>query len=161
MSESSPEEEVNTAETLSPAARKRQLKAFLKSVKENLSSVSKTISQVEKTVINPTDPRVETAEAWVTAFKAENHPADLETQRSAGYATAYELRAYHLWHANKDLSPADVAKLLRTPPLKMATVANYIWCAVKKERLPVDQVRYNKEVVELLPEKSRRFARRP
>jgi hypothetical protein len=117
----------------------------------------------------------------VSAFKAENQRADVggrttsdsndngidskivvgavQPSTSWTHAATYELRAYHVWHTNKDLPIAEIAKMLRTPPLKTGTVANYISCAVKKEKLPVDRRRYNEEVVELLPEKSRKAAR--
>jgi hypothetical protein len=159
LSEPPPEDDADSATPLTPAARKRLLKAHLKFVKESIAGVSKTIVQTES-LLDIKDSRIEAAEIWTAAFRAENQPADIETRAAAGYATNYELRAYHVWHTNKDLAPEGVAKLLRSPPLKTGTVANYIWCAVKKERLPVDRLRYNKEVVELLPEKTRRFARK-
>ncbi|KAI0124218.1 exonuclease [Xylariales sp. AK1849] len=143
VSEPPPEEEADPTSPLTPAARKRQLKAYLKSVKESMADISKSITQTEN-ILNspppaPKDPRIEAAARWAAAFKVENQPSDVETRHGAGYATSYELRAYHLWHTNKGLVPEDIAKILRTPPLKAMTVANYIWCAVKKEVLPVDQ----------------------
>jgi exonuclease 3'-5' domain-containing protein 2 len=101
------------------------------------------------------DERVIKAETWVAAFKAENQVSDGTKTSSSTYATLSELRAYHVWHTNKDLDPSGVAQLLRKPPLKAGTVALYICNAVKKERLPVDRARYQKEVVKALPERLR------
>lgn len=125
------------------------MNALIKSVSKDLAAAKQTISEVEKSLAGP-DPRVEAAEAWAAVFKAENQPSDPETQRNAGFAAMYELRAYHLWHTNKDLPPAAIAKLLRTPPLTTGTVVGYIWCAVRKEDLPVDSARYEKEIVQQL-----------
>ncbi|KAI1867989.1 uncharacterized protein JN550_006796 [Neoarthrinium moseri] len=161
-SEPRPEEEEGTTSILSPAARRRQLKAYLRSAKESIASVAKTISQAEKILdlAVPKDPRVEAADAWVAAFKLENQPADVDTKKTGTHASSYELRAYHLWHANKDMSIQQVAQLLRNPPLKTTTVANYVWRAVQRERLPVQRLRYEREVVQLLPKSNQGYARR-
>ena len=71
------------------------------------------------------------------------------------------MRAYHLWHTNKDLGTGDVAALLRSPPLKTTTVVDYIFNAVKLENLPVNDLRYTKEIVETKPRNWQKYKRAP
>ncbi|KAK8136889.1 ribonuclease H-like protein [Apiospora sp. TS-2023a] len=192
-----PVEEDDQPQTLSPAARRRLLKAHMQSkrggTKDSAKSIpersgpkdttkstpgrsgtkettkstpgrsstkdtDKATPETEKEV-RPKDARVETAEAWVAAFVKENQPADPVDRAKSHCASAYELRAYHVWHTNKGLSASDVAGLLRNPPLSTKTVVSYIWTAVRRERLPVDRTRYIAEVVQLLPEKQAKVAR--
>lgn len=47
--------------------------------------------------------------------------------------TPAQLRAYHIWQSNEDMSVEDIAAKLRDPPLQTATVTNYILEAVRTE----------------------------
>ncbi|KAL7797660.1 ribonuclease H-like domain-containing protein [Trichoderma ceciliae] len=60
------------------------------------------------------------------------------------------LRAYYIWHRNEDLSPADIAALLRDPPLLTSTVAGYVMDAIRAESLPYPTLRLHDEVVPLI-----------
>ncbi|KAH8177414.1 3'-5' exonuclease domain-containing protein [Sarocladium implicatum] len=60
------------------------------------------------------------------------------------------LRAYFVWHDNKDLKPAAVAALLRDPPLQTNTVVTYIVDAIIRENLPYSDSRMGSEVLPLL-----------
>ncbi|KAK7935194.1 3'-5' exonuclease [Apiospora marii] len=153
-----PEEDDDQPQTLSPAARRRLLKAHEKLKRGGTKTSAKSTSETEREV-RPRDARVETAEAWVAAFVKENQPADPVDRVKSDCASPYELRAYHIWHTNKGMSASDVASILRNPPLVTKTVVSYIWAAVRKERLPVDRTRYLAEVVQLLPEKQAKVAR--
>lgn len=153
-----PEEEDDQPQTLSPAARRRLLKAHVQSKRGGVKNTAKSTSETEKEA-RPKDARVETAEVWVAAFVKENQPTDPIDRAKSDCASVYELRAYHIWHTNKGISASDVASILRNPPLVTKTVVGYIWAAVRKERLPVDRTRYLAEVVQLLPEKQAKVAR--
>ncbi|KAK8065603.1 hypothetical protein PG997_012350 [Apiospora hydei] len=153
-----PEAEDDQPQTLSPTARRRLLKAHVQSKRGGTKDAAKTTSGTEKAV-RPRDARVETAEAWAAVFRKENQPTDPVEWAKSGCASLHELRAYHIWHTNKGMSAADIAGILRSPPLVTKTVVGYIWGAVRKERLPVDRRRYMAEVVQLLPEKQSRIAR--
>lgn len=48
-------------------------------------------------------------------------------------ATPAQLRAYHIWFSQPDLSVEDIAAKLRDPPLQTGTVVNYILEAVRLE----------------------------
>ncbi|KAK8003744.1 hypothetical protein PG989_003463 [Apiospora arundinis] len=160
-----PEPEDDQSQTLSPTARRRLLKAHVKEAelqpkRGGKKTPVKTKATPEAEIeLRQKDARVETAEAWVAAFKKENQPTDPLDMVMLDCATTYELRAYHIWHTNKGMSVADVASILRSPPLVTRTVVGYIWSAVRKERLPVDRARYFAEVVEALPEKQAKIAK--
>lgn len=66
------------------------------------------------------------------------------------FASPSALRTFYLWQANDNLSPADVAKLLRDPPLQIGTVIGYILDAIKAEKLTFPTDRLQKEVLSLL-----------
>ncbi|PQE17038.1 3 -5 exonuclease protein [Rutstroemia sp. NJR-2017a BBW] len=51
------------------------------------------------------------------------------------------LRAYFIWYHNPSLSLADIAALLRDPPLQMSTVVSYILEAIKRESLEFEKER--------------------
>lgn len=169
-SDTPPDETPDASVILSPAARKRALRAHIQSSKLAVKQISKALRETAKIldVVIARDIRVEAAETWATAFIAENYaspnPAEPDSttdkaKQGEGHARFIELRAYHLWHANQDLSTGDVAALLRNPPLKTTTVVEYIFNAVKLENLPVNDSRYSKEVIETKPgrwQKSRR-----
>ncbi|ETS79583.1 hypothetical protein PFICI_09436 [Pestalotiopsis fici W106-1] len=166
-SETPPDETAEISTVLSPAARKRALKAHLRSCRAAVDQVAKALRETEKLLdaVIARDVRVEAAETWATAFITENYASDpaepdsTNKARAEGHAKFIELRAYHLWHTNKDLSTGDVAALLRSPPLKTTTVADYIFNAVKLENLPVNDSRYSKEVIETKPGRWQKYRR--
>lgn len=88
-------------------------------------------------------PEITAAETWVTNWRSRLPP---------GYrprALPSQLRAYALWsELSKDV--AEVAEILRDPPLQVTTVANYISDAIRLEKLPFQEHRLEK-VWELLP----------
>jgi exonuclease 3'-5' domain-containing protein 2 len=166
-SEPPPEEAAESAAILSPTAQKRALIAFLKTCKATVNQARRTLRETEKIIDTAIakDSRVEAAEMWASAFIAENYPAaPCETNfadyaRADGHAKFIELRAYHLWHTNRDLETGEVAALLRSPPLKTRTVVNYIFNAVKMEKLPVNDTRYSQEILEVLGGKWAKYKR--
>ncbi|KAH8652420.1 ribonuclease H-like domain-containing protein [Xylariales sp. PMI_506] len=156
-SDGPPEEaDLDISEGLTASARKRQLKAYLKSLRTDVRDIMKVVSETEtpsdELALPSQDPRVKKAQGWAEAFISENQPSGPDARNSIEYVSASQLRAYHLWHTNKDLAPGDIAKLLRDPPLKTSTIVNYIWKVVQKQDLPVDQRRYIKEVIDVLPQ---------
>jgi len=56
-----------------------------------------------------------------------------------------------LWHANHDLDPPALARLLRDPPLQTATVVCYILDAIRLGKLPYQKGRLRTEVLGLVP----------
>ncbi|KAJ6781944.1 hypothetical protein PWT90_04102 [Aphanocladium album] len=60
------------------------------------------------------------------------------------------LRTFYIWQANADLTPADVARLLRDPPLQTGTVIGYILDAIRAEKLTFPKDRLQREVLSLL-----------
>ena len=91
----------------------------------------------------PPDARVTEASLWATQFRLA-HPKTRAAPSS--------LRAYYLWHANAELSPAEVAVLLRDPPLQTSTVLSYILDAIRLGRVPFEKRRLRDEVLGLLDE---------
>jgi len=85
-----------------------------------------------------TDERCVAADEWV--IKVQEEWTQSSTSRGRKPATRSSLRAYHLWH-HQSLSVSEVAKLLRQPPLKGVTVANYIFSAISSMRLPYEEDR--------------------
>lgn len=70
------------------------------------------------------DPVVEAAAQFALKYRA-TYPKTA--------ATPAQLRAYHIWQSNPDMSVEDIAAKLRDPPLQTATVTNYILEAVRME----------------------------
>ncbi|KND93412.1 Werner syndrome ATP-dependent helicase [Tolypocladium ophioglossoides CBS 100239] len=85
------------------------------------------------------DARVTTAELQTKEYRAAK-----QTPVSASPAA---LRAYYIWHANEDLAPESVAKLLRDPPLQINTVVSYILDAITAEKMPYGKARLKAEVI--------------
>ncbi|KAL6856424.1 ribonuclease H-like domain-containing protein [Trichoderma novae-zelandiae] len=88
------------------------------------------------------DARIIEAEVQMNEYRSSK-ATKLET-------TAVRLRAYYIWHRNEDLCPADIAALLRDPPLLKTTVASYVIDAIQAENLPYPAIRLHKEVVPLI-----------
>lgn len=80
------------------------------------------------------DPRVLAADTRTAHHR-------LTTQRQPVRAAPSALRAYILWHDNRELDSAGVAALLRDPPLQTNTVVTYILQAIQTEGLPYDRDR--------------------
>lgn len=87
----------------------------------------------------PIDARVAAAELTVKQYCA-----------SKPTAAAAALRAYYIWHANEDLTPEAITRLLRDPPLKVNTVVSYILQAIVTEKLPYGRARLKAEVMAFL-----------
>ncbi|KAK9419801.1 putative 3'-5' exonuclease domain-containing protein [Seiridium unicorne] len=156
ISEPPPDGGADVSGILSPAARKRVLKAYLKDCRSATNKLVRTLHETEELLdsVITKDARVRSAEDWARTFIAENYLSAagnnrlVDTTQMGNRAKFIQLRAYHLWHTNKNLSTEDVAALLRTPPLRPSTVVNYVADAVKLERLPVNDLRFNKEILE-------------
>ncbi|KUI71097.1 hypothetical protein VM1G_07244 [Cytospora mali] len=104
----------------------------------------KAAAKASKPTPPPKDPRVIAAEEWLMEYKS-TQPDGKTT------ANAAALKAYFIWHANKDLDPGSIGALLREPPLQNSTVMAYILQSVKVEKLPFDIVRLKKEVLDEFP----------
>ncbi|KAM3517523.1 hypothetical protein NHJ13051_008909 [Beauveria bassiana] len=91
-----------------------------------------------------------TRDARIVAAEAEM--ARLQASRARGrlLARPSALRTFYLWQANDDLAPADVARLLREPPLQTGTVIGYILDAIKAEKLAFPKERLRREVLSIL-----------
>lgn len=89
------------------------------------------------------DARVIAAEAEMKAYN------DAYTAANSTWpvTTPVRIRAYYIWYRNEDLCPADIAALLRDPPLLTSTVAAYIVDAIQTEKFPYPLVRLHREVV--------------
>ncbi|PNP54931.1 hypothetical protein THARTR1_04620 [Trichoderma harzianum] len=89
------------------------------------------------------DARVIAAEAEMKAYN------DAYTAANSTWpvTTPVRIRAYYIWYRNEDLCPAEIAALLRDPPLLTSTVAAYIVDAIQTEKFPYPLVRLHKEVV--------------
>lgn len=86
---------------------------------------------------------VKEADAWATQHRAQ-------VPGSPAYrATPASLRAYALWHGRR-IPIMEVASMLRTPPLKTSTVAQYVLEAVTRESLPFEGRRV-REALRMVP----------
>ncbi|KAL9609671.1 MAG: hypothetical protein Q9167_005580 [Letrouitia subvulpina] len=81
-------------------------------------------------------PSVVAANNWVLAYRTDS-PASGKNNNPKPRATPAFLRAYSLFHV-QGKPVAEIAALLRNPPLKEATVAQYVLEAVKLERLDIE-----------------------
>lgn len=82
---------------------------------------------------------------------AEDESAKYRSAKATQLETPFPcLRAYYIWYQNEDLCPADIAALLRDPPLLTTTVAHYVLDAIRAEKLPYPAVRLHEEVVPLI-----------
>lgn len=69
------------------------------------------------------------------------------------------LRAYYVWYSNDNLTPNDIARLLREPPLQTNTVVSYILDAVAGERMPYCKDRMKTELLSTLSPTAVKIAR--
>lgn len=88
----------------------------------------------------PKDPKVQAAEAWLAKHK--------EARGEKVKAGPAALRAYHVWHHNKELGAEGVAQLLN---VQVSTVVSYVMSSVHAEDLPYDKVRMKRELASRLP----------
>ena len=86
--------------------------------------LTQTPKRPAKKAERPADPRVDAAAAFAISYRA-THPSTT--------AAPAALRAYHIWSSHEDLSVAQIAGLLRDPPLKVGTVRGYILEALRVE----------------------------
>ncbi|OAA75590.1 Ribonuclease H-like protein [Akanthomyces lecanii RCEF 1005] len=89
------------------------------------------------------DARIEAAEVRIAQRRASRPGGRL-------LAAPSSLRAFFVWQANEDMTPADVARLLRDPPLQTGTVIGYILDAIRAEKLAFRKERLRTEVLSLL-----------
>lgn len=92
-------------------------------------------------------PKVAEAEALAAEQRERPLPGN------KGRAPAHSLRAYYLWHENKDLGPEEIAALLRDPPLLITTVVSYIVESIRIEKLSFDKTRA-RELLNKVPKES-------
>lgn len=98
-------------------------------------------------------PKPETlvnAESWALAHRASNSPPS-PSETSPLTANFSALRVYALWYYNSSLSIADIASMLRDPPLRNSTVAVYILEAIRLEKLPFEKERL-KTALQVVPD---------
>jgi hypothetical protein len=79
----------------------------------------------------PTCLEVQKAEAWAAEY------VNMHAVGGTVKVTGTRLRAYHLWY-HQSFETDRIASLLRDPPLKQATVSNYILDSIAWEKLPFD-----------------------
>ncbi|KAI0446688.1 ribonuclease H-like protein [Xylaria telfairii] len=133
------------ADDAAPTIEEESLAAILDSAVIEGEETARPAAVKTKTPPRPKDSRVEIAEDRAASYRA-SHPQ--------ARSTATQLRSYFLWHSY-DLSPVAVAQLLRDPPLKTATVVQYILFVVQAEKLPVDRDRL-REVADFVPQSTLR-----
>lgn len=114
-----------------PAAESLDVEVDPSDCVETTSPISPTESKTTpKSSKNPKpspailDPVVEEAAQFALKYRA-TYPKTA--------ATPAQLRAYHIWQSNPEMSVEDIAAKLRDPPLQTATVTNYILEAVRAE----------------------------
>ncbi|RBQ77584.1 hypothetical protein FVER14953_05166 [Fusarium verticillioides] len=106
---------------------------------------TKVTPQPEDNSHDTRDPRILAAEKHAQQYRSTTRPKSTPPLSS--------LRTYYMWYDNQDLTPVDVATLLRTPPLKTNTVVSYILDAIISEGLPYSKSRLRTEVlVHLAPQ---------
>lgn len=108
--------------------------------RKKTSLATKTTTTPVRGPVDPTDPRILAAEAWILEYKSKQQEHGIKSLNA-------KLRAYSLWHANEDLNPEAIGKMLRIQPL---TAVSYILDAVMQAKLPYDKVRMKAEVMSLL-----------
>jgi len=90
------------------------------------------------------------AESWALAHRASN-PSTSPSSNTSSIVNFSALRAYALWYHNSSLSIAEIASMLRDPPLRNSTVAAYILDSVRLEKLPFEKKRLRK-VLQVMPD---------
>ncbi|RYP05539.1 hypothetical protein DL764_003716 [Monosporascus ibericus] len=116
--------------------------------------VASVLESIKIEDVDPPEEKRKTRRTKATAKQPppEKHPlVEAAEDRAACYRNAHpdaraslaELKAYYLWHSH-DLTPKEVARLLRDPPLQESTVVGYILNALTREKLAYnrDKVKY-------------------
>ena len=85
---------------------------------------NKVLVKKHKAELQELDPIVDAAAQFALKYRA-TYPKTA--------ASPAQLRAYHIWHTNPDLSVESIAAKLRDPPLQTTTVSNYILEALRTE----------------------------
>ncbi|KAL2760811.1 hypothetical protein ACRALDRAFT_1078622 [Sodiomyces alcalophilus JCM 7366] len=110
------------------------------SSKRRLSAPSSSVAKRQR------DGRVLAAEAQVASYRVSH---------ATSRATNAQLRSYYMWHDNEGLEPAEIARLLRDPPLQTNTVVGYILESIRLQGLAFDKERLRDEVLNLVPNEVR------
>ncbi|KPM34826.1 hypothetical protein AK830_g11743 [Neonectria ditissima] len=95
-----------------------------------------------KKTIKQMDSRIAAADVELKLYRSQ--------KQNKLAASPSAVRTYYIWHANVDLSPESIAKLLRDPPLKTNTVVEYILKAITLEKMPFSKERLRNEVLSFL-----------
>jgi exonuclease 3'-5' domain-containing protein 2 len=102
-------------------------------------------------VMSPPKPQsLVDAESWALAHRASN-PSTSPSSNTFSTVNFSALRVYALWYHNSSLSIAEIASMLRDPPLRNSTVAAYILDSVRLEKLPFEKKRLRK-VLQVIPD---------
>lgn len=107
------------------------------------------VIEVPEPAMASVKPAPQDRDSRITAAELELQEYRSQKQKHLNVSPS-ALRAYYIWHANADLTPESVAKLLRDPPLKTNTVVSYILDAIAQERLPFSKTRLRSEVLTFL-----------
>lgn len=106
---------------------------------EDSSDYTTATEDIEDSDVEDTRPPVSNkvvgADAWAAKHRAENPVTDGKRRSSPA-----SLRAWHLWHV-EGLSLQEVAALVRTPPLRVGSVAAYVLEAATLDGLPYEDNR--------------------
>ena len=102
---------------------------------DNITNNTKDRTDSISTATKETDARLSLAETWAHTYRLARSEAGQSMANPAA------VRAYALWQRH-NLSPEEIRRLLRHPPLKPATVNAYIFETVALDRnLPFDDER--------------------
>ncbi|KAL8848805.1 MAG: hypothetical protein Q9221_006183 [Calogaya cf. arnoldii] len=171
-------EESNGNTTQQPSTEELDEAAMNLEIEDNEPSSSTAQKSVApkpkaKPKASPSHPSIIAANDWITQYRASTQPPSSSndatyptlpstatpvlsspppTQKKPRATPAF-LRAYFLFHHHA-LSIADIASLLRDPPLLHATVASYILEAARLDRLELQRERIDL-CLEVLPESGR------
>jgi hypothetical protein len=122
------------------------------SIEETMLELAMAESSLMAAPSATTAAQTQTATRDARIVAAEAKMAQLRASRARGrlLARPSALRTFYLWKENDDLAPADVARLLREPPLQTGTVIGYILDAIQAEKLAFSKERLRREVLSLL-----------
>ncbi|RYO88531.1 hypothetical protein DL766_001569 [Monosporascus sp. MC13-8B] len=123
--------------------------------------VASVLESIKVEDVDPPDEKRNTRRTRATAKQppAEKHPlVEAAEDRAACYRNAHpdarasvaELKAYYLWYSH-DLTPKEVARLLRDPPLQESTVVGYILNALTREKLAYNRDKVHYELASAMP----------
>ena len=133
--------EVGESETLSPSCDASDTEHAEASGKQTAKARRELANKMKALTLS--QPEIEEADAWIVQWRA-SRPASVASRTPNSC-----LRAYALWHT-QSIDLAQVASLLRDPPLQLSTVSGYVAECVWVEKLPFEESRLQ-EVIKLLP----------